>query len=115
MLRTIQDQWEAVKTWRRRRDEIARHAKPTYDPYPDPEFNPEVKLYVEARDVRGRLLREYVYLEGYSLHQLNLRWGARRGQALVGEWVWLSIIEANNRLAARLDAARAQKESSHAE
>lgn len=111
---TFYDQWAAVKAWRARRaDIIEHHTKPTYEPYPDAQFDPEIKVYVEARDVRGRLLREYVYLEGYSLHQLNFRWGAKRGQTLVGEWVWLAVIEANTRLAARLDEVREQKESSH--
>lgn len=110
--RSLMDQWEAVKHWRQRRDAIImKRQRPTYDPYPDHVDEPEVKVYVEARDVRGRLLREYVYLEGYSLHQVNVRRGAKRGNQLVGEWVWDALIEANVRLAARLADVRAQKEA----
>lgn len=105
------DRWAPYQSWRKRRDALARHTKPTYDVYPEEAYNPEVKVYVEARDVRGRLLREYVYLEGYSLHMINFRRGARRddrqgGRQLVGEWVWDQLIEANTRLSARLDEER---------
>lgn len=97
------DQWGAVREWRRRRSKYVTHQRPTYDVYPESAFDPEVKVYLEARDARGRLLREYVYLEGYSLHMLNFRRGAMRGKQYVGEWVWDSMIESMTRLAARLN------------
>lgn len=106
------DRWGPVEAFRRRREARVIHAKPTYDPYPEQKYDPEVKVYIEARDVRGRLLREYVYLEGYSLHQLNFKRGARRGGQLVGEWVWDSLIEAMVRLSARLSEERELKERS---
>ena len=67
-----QDPWAAVKEWRRKRDEIAPPSTPTFDVYPDHVEPPSMRLYVEARDIRGRLLRQYVDLSGYSLHHVNL-------------------------------------------
>lgn len=104
---TFHDPWASVKLWRKRRaGYIAHPHKPTYDVYPEDEYDPEVKVYLEARDAKGRLLREYVYLEGYSLHQLNFKRGAKRGNQYVGEWVWDSMIVANALLAIRLHEVR---------
>ena len=87
--RFVEDPWGAVKTWRQHRDETIppeNRAKVTYDVYPDRDVPPTIRMYVEARDVRGRLLRQYVELEGYSVHQLNWKSGATRGGVLVRDW-----------------------------
>lgn len=109
----VRDQWAGVKAWRAKRDEVSIHSKPTYDPYPDTKETPEIKFYVEARDARGRLLREYVELEGYSMHQINWKAGARRGATTVRDWFIGQMLEALLRLEVRLDEvkeSRARKE-----
>ena len=101
------------EAWRKRRFEaVPVHSKPTYDVYPDSDVPPQIRLYVEARDARGRLLREYVDLEGYSLHQLNWRPNAKRGGVLVRDWFTDQVLAAMIDLAGRLDAVKEQKEAS---
>jgi hypothetical protein len=99
----------SAEAWRKRRDAMAPRSKPTYDVYPDRELPPQIRLYVEARDARGRLLREYVELEGYSLHQLNWRPNAMRGGVLVRDWFTGQVLEAMVNLAVRLDSVKEQK------
>jgi hypothetical protein len=70
---------------------------------------PTVRFYVEARDTKGRLLREYVDLEGYSVHQLNWRTGAMRGGTLVRDWFVNQMLEALLRLEVRLDEVKEQR------
>lgn len=95
-----------VEGWRARRERLVSRSKPTYDAYPERDVPPEMRFYVEARDVRGRLLREYVDLAGYSLHQLNWRRDARRGDTTVRDWFTGQVVEAMIRLAARLDEVK---------
>ena len=71
---------------------------------------PEMRFYVEARDAKGRLLREYVDLEGYSVSQLNWRAGATRGGVQVRDWFVSQMLEAVVRLAARLDVVKERRE-----
>ncbi len=111
--RFVEDPWGAVKTWRQKREEFIpkeNRAKVTYDVYPDRDVPPTIKMYVEARDVRGRLLRQYVELEGYSVHQLNWKSGATRGGVLVRDWFVGQVLEALVILSARLDEERDRKE-----
>ncbi len=71
------DPWASVKAWRKRRAEVVKPSRPTFDAYPDAAEPPALNLYIEARDARGRLRRQLVDLSGYSLHQVNLssdRW-----------------------------------------
>jgi hypothetical protein len=103
--------WEAVEAWRRHRDKTIKHQPPTYDVYPDRGLPPQLRLYVEGRDARGRLLREYVDLEGYSLHQLNFRPGQRRGDTTVWAWFIGQVLEAQIRLSVRLDVERERRET----
>jgi hypothetical protein len=68
------EQVKQAEAWRARREALVKPSKPTYDGYPEHvPGEPEMRLYCEARDARGRLLREYVNLSGYSLHHINLR------------------------------------------
>ena len=73
-----QDPWAGVRAWRERRAAaVTKPSRPTYDPYPDRIEIPSIRLYVEARDVLGRIRREYVDLRGYGLEHVNLetvRW-----------------------------------------
>src|SRR5512143_2933208 len=74
-LRWLMDPW--AEAWRRRREQLAPRSTPRYDAYPDHVPEPELRLYVEGRAARGRLLRQFVDLSGYSLHHINLaspRW-----------------------------------------
>lgn len=99
------DPWAAVEHWRRRREAMVpadHRQRVTYDPYPDSDVPPAMRFYVEARDARGRLLREYVDLEGYSVHQLNWRTGAMRGGVLVRDWFVGQVLEAMVDLEQRL-------------
>lgn len=95
--------WTGSEGWRARREKITGKSKPTYLAYPDTEYQPAIRFYAEGRDVRGRLLREYVDLEGYSLHHLNLaRPNARRGETTIGQWFTRKSFEARERLLERL-------------
>jgi hypothetical protein len=112
LLSFIDDPWAVVKAWRQRRDQAVppeNKRKPTFDAYPRDEMPPEVRFYVEARDVKGRLLREYVELDGYSVHQLNWKGGAMRGGVLVRDWFVGQMLEALIRLEVRLDLVRDKK------
>ena len=109
LLMAMRDPWEAVKAYRARRDALVEHHKPTYHAYQDVELQPELRLYVEGRDARGRLLREYVELEGYSLHQLNFRHGAKRGGMSVSSWLSQQVLQALIRLVVRLDTVREER------
>ncbi len=65
-----------AEAWRQRRDNDpgVRRSAPTYIVGEgEPLELPYMRVYIEARDVRGRLLRQYVDLAGYSFHQLNFR------------------------------------------
>ncbi len=104
-----QSGWDVVEAWRRKRAEIVTPQPHTYDVYPDKDYPPELRLYIEGRDARGRLLREYVSLEGYSLHQINFRPGQRRGSTTVWAWFIGQVLEAQIRLSVRLDAEREKK------
>lgn len=95
-----------TEAWRARRASLAKHQAPTYDVYPDRKFEPEMRLYVEARDAKGRLRREVVDLSGYSLHQVNLT--SRRWRDGVAE----RIAEARYLLAVKLDEVARATESS---
>ena len=111
LLAMLRDPWAGVESWRQRRAAaVANPSKPTYDVYPDRDLPPTVKMYVEARDARGRLLREYVDLEGYSVHQLNWRNGARRGGMLVRDWFVGEVLAAMVRLSVRVDAEKERKD-----
>ena len=104
--------WAGVEAWRaRRRQIVSQQSKPTYDVYPEHDVPPQIRMYVEARDARGRLLREYVELEGYSVHQLNWKTGARRGGISVRDWFVGQVLEAMVHLSARIDAEKEQKET----
>ena len=74
-------------------------------------FNPSLRMYIEGRDARGRLLREYVDLEGYSVHQINWKQGIYRGRVLVRDWFISQMLEALVTLEARLDAVREEREA----
>lgn len=101
--------WSGPDGWRKRRELAYTKAKPTYEAYPLRDPAPEMRFYVEARDMRGRLLREYVDLEGYSVHQINWSNGARRGGTLVRDWFVGQMLEALVRLAVRLDEVKESK------
>lgn len=103
------DAWAGPEGWRRRRESMYSKSKPTYDAYPSTQEAPTVRFYVEARDIKGRLLREYVDLEGYSVHQLNWRSGAVRGGQLVRDWFVGQMLEALVRLTVRLDEVKDQR------
>ncbi len=110
LLRLVDPSSEA---WRQRRDKMVdHHAKPTYDVYPERDFPSQYECFIQARDARGRLLREHVDLEGYSLHPLNWRPEAKRGGVLVREWFIGQVLEALVDLAIRIDTVREQKEAS---
>lgn len=112
LLAAVEDPWAIVKGWRARRDAMSEHHEPTYIAYSNLEpAPPELRLYIEGRDALGRLLREYVELDGYSLHQLNFRHGAKRGGLSVSSWLSQQILEALLRLVVRLDMVREQKEA----
>lgn len=111
LLMTLRDPWASVEGWRARRERmVERRQEPTYEVYPDTDMPPSIRLYIEARDVRGRLIREYVELEGYSLHQLNWKHGAKRGGSTVRDWFVSRVMESMIRLAQRLDEERERKE-----
>ena len=103
--------WAGPEGWRKRREAWYAKSKPVYDAYPSHETSPEIRFYVEARDARGRLIREYVDLEGYSVHQLNWRPGARRGNQLVRDWFIGQMLEAMLQLSKRLDVAREEHDA----
>jgi pilus assembly protein Flp/PilA len=100
--------WTIVDGWRRRRDHFLRRSRPTYDAYPSDDIPPEVRFYLEARDAKGRLLREYVHLEGYSIHHLNWKSGAMRGGVPVRDWFIGQMLEAMVRLMARVESTRSK-------
>jgi hypothetical protein len=104
------DPWAHVRSWRAFRDKLVRHEKPTYDAYPEKDLPPEIKFYVEARDAKGRLRREYVYLDGYSVHQLNWKPGATRGGVRVSDWFVGRMLEALVDLTRELERVRDEKE-----
>jgi len=114
ILAMLYDPWAAAKEWRKRRAALVKGRKPTYDVYPDEKAEPEIKLYVEARDAKGRLLREYVYLEGYGIRQLNWKRGAMRGNEMVRDWFVSQVLVCVARLAARLEEVKRQKETADA-
>jgi hypothetical protein len=103
--------WSGPEGWRARRARWFAPSKPSYDAYPDRDMPPTIRFYIEARDARGRLLREYVDLEGYSIHQLNWRQGAQRGGVQVRDWFVSQMLEAMVRLMARIDLVREEKET----
>jgi hypothetical protein len=112
VLAFIEDPWAAVKAWRQRREQnvpAENRQKPTFDAYPKHDVPPEIRFYVEARDVKGRLLREYVDLAGYSVHQLNWKSGVMRGGVLVRDWFVSQMLEALIALEVRLDKVRDEK------
>lgn len=105
------DGWQGiVDGWRRRREALVKHSKPTYDAYPVRDLPPEIRFYVEARDAKGRLRREYVHLDGYSVHQLNWKPGATRGGVRVSDWFVGQMLEALVDLSRELDRVRHEKE-----
>lgn len=109
VLAFIDDPWAAVEAWRRRRAKqvpAENRRKPTFDAYPASDLPPEMRFYVEARDARGRLLREYVDLEGYSVHQLNWKVGATRGGMRVRDWFIAQMLAALVRLSDRIDQVK---------
>lgn len=65
------DPWAASEAWRKRQAERITAQKPTYDAYPDRVEQPDMALYVEARDALGHLLRQRVDLRGYSVNHIN--------------------------------------------
>ncbi len=101
LLTVVRDPWAGVEGWRKRRETLYKPSEPTYTAYPDVVEVPALRLYVEARDVRGRLIREYVDLSGYSLHHINF--ASRRWQSGLSE----RIAGARTRIEARLAEARA--------
>ena len=111
----MSDAWRAVEAWRAKRSEIVTKQKPTYDAYPGDHPPPEVRFYVEARDVRGRLLREYVHLDGYSVNQLNWTPGATRGGVRITDWFAGRMLAALRRLTERVDAAKERREFTYPE
>jgi hypothetical protein len=100
---------QIVDGWRKRREAVAKRSKPTYDAYPERDLPVEVTFYLSARNAYGQLIREQVNLEGYSIHQLNWKRGARRGNTTVRDWFVEQMLEAYIVLEARLDLAREQK------
>lgn len=94
----------SVEAWRKRRAELAPRSRPTYDAYPETPDPPGIRVYLEARDVRGRLRRTTVRLDGYSLHQINFRHEGRR------DWFIGQVLEALIALSVKLDA---EKEAKH--
>lgn len=99
------DPWAGVRNWRDRREGMVdKHSKPTYDAYGNLPMPPaRINVYVQGRDARGRLLNERVDLDEFSLHELNLRRDWRRN------WLIDRIIEAEIRLAVRIDAEADRK------
>jgi hypothetical protein len=98
--------WAGPEGWRRRREQLVPPSKATYDAYPDEKGTPSIRFYVEARDVKGRLLREYVDLEGYSVHNIDWRMGRTRGGTLVRDWFVSQMLDALIKLEVRLDEVK---------
>ena len=109
-----QDPWAGVKAWRERRDAaVPKKSKPTYDPYPDRIEIPSIRMYVEARDVLGRIRREYVDLRGYGLEHVNLESVRWREDIVKAIKVARTVLTAKLRLAhihkTRRDAERGEE------
>ena len=78
---------------------VDKHSKATYDAYGDLPM-PPARIRVA---LLGGKFMETVDLDGYSLHELNLRREWRR------QWLLERIIEAEIRLAVKIDAENERK------
>lgn len=106
----MSDAKRAVDAWRAMRQRIVpKRQAPTYDAYPSHDEEPEIRFYVEARDARGRLRREYVYLDGYSVHQMNWKPGATRGGVRITDWFAGRMLEALYDLTRELQRVKDEK------